>query len=73
MLEYDDSAFYYFMIACCTLYLLPATYHIGKTLGWVAFSRKVTVPKVRTSLQLDFVAYNLRARHYLSPFPDSTR
>ena len=71
MLEYDDSAFYYFMIACCTLYLLPATYHIGKTLAWVAFSRKVTVPKVRNRLQLASAAYISRARP--CPSPDSAR
>jgi len=51
MLEYDDSAFYYFMIACCTLYLVPATYHIGKTFSWVIFSRRVTVAKARTTLE----------------------
>ncbi len=34
MLEYDDSAFYYFSLAVLTFILMPMTYSILKTLIW---------------------------------------
>lgn len=34
MLEYDDSAFYYFSISVLTAILLPLTYNLLKTIVW---------------------------------------
>ena len=51
MLEYDNSAFYYFMIATCTVYLLPSTRFIMKKFAFIASSRKVDVGQPRTSLE----------------------
>ena len=31
-LQYDDSAFYYFLLSALSLYLVPSYYHIGKAL-----------------------------------------
>lgn len=31
MLDYDDSAFYYFFVSILTVILIPFTYHILKT------------------------------------------
>lgn len=51
MLEYDNSAFYYFMIATCTVYLIPSTHHVIQKLSFLASSRKVDVGKARTSIE----------------------
>lgn len=32
MLDYDDSAFYYFFISLLTVFLVPFTFHIIKTM-----------------------------------------
>lgn len=32
LLDYDDSAFYYFFISILTVFLIPFTYHILKTI-----------------------------------------
>ena len=50
-LEYDNSAFYYFMIATCTVYLIPSTRHVIQKLSFLASSRKVDVGKPRTSIE----------------------
>ena len=34
MLEYDDSAFYYFSLAVLTFILIPLTYGILKNIIW---------------------------------------
>jgi translocation protein SEC63 len=51
MLEYDNSAFYYFMIASCTVYLIPSTWHVFKKLSFLMSNRKVDVGTARSSVE----------------------
>jgi translocation protein SEC63 len=55
MLEYDNSAFYYFSITLLTIYLLPGYYYLLKEL-WLAFVRgasKSDGTAARTALEKD--------------------
>ena len=51
MLEYDNSAFYYFMLTTLTIYLLPATYSIVNHTWSALFPKLDAREEARTSLE----------------------
>ena len=51
MLEYDNSAFYYFMITTLSFYLLPATYNIVSFTYASLFPKLDAREEARTSLE----------------------